>query len=211
MIFSNTQHYSLPPTIFLQFLRIFLMPNYFSNTPQPVELKMPRNVGNVTTVILQLPIICLQWKSLTVCYQFTANSFFYHYLHSLITKSIASDTLSNPFNSCNQSLPNTEIKSHWTLIPFLLNPLPNYYLKLTTLPISIQSHPITPFNLWLLKTVMKTTLNNFKSLWSTPPITHNSPTTHHWSLSIIMLIPPTYSYLINQSILIPKCNQPNSL
>ena len=83
---------------------------------------------------------------------------------SSLQKSIASDTPSISFNSCNQSLPNTEIKSHWTLIPFLLNPLPNYYLKLTTHPISIQSHPITPFNLWLLKTVMKTTLNHFKSL-----------------------------------------------
>ena len=124
-----------------------------------------------------------------------------------LQKSIASDILSIPFNSCNQSLPNTEIKSHWTLIPFLLNPLPNYYLKLTTHPISIQSHPITPFNLWLLKTVMKITLNNFKLLQSTPPITHNSHTHNHWPLSITMLIPPTYSYLINQLILTPKCNQ----
>ena len=112
------------------------MLNYSSNTPPTVALKMPSLVGNVTdfsyTVILQLHIICLQWKSLTVCYQFTANPFFYHYLHSIITKSIPSDTLSIPFNSCNQSLPNTEIKSYWTLIPFLLNPMPNYYLTSET-------------------------------------------------------------------------------
>ena len=167
MIFSNAHQCPLPPANFPQFLQIFLMPNYSSNTPPTVALKMPSLVGNVTdfsyTVILQLHIICLQWKSLTVCYQFTANPFFYHYLHSIITKSIPSDTLSIPFNSCNPSLPNTEIKLCQTLIPFLLNPLPNYYLKFTALPISIQSHPITPSNPWLLKTVMKITLNNFKS------------------------------------------------
>ena len=39
---------------------------------------------------------------------------------SSLQKSIASDTLSIPFNSCNQSLPNTEIKSHWTTHSILI-------------------------------------------------------------------------------------------
>ena len=127
-----------PLKIFSNFYRFFLMTNYFSNTPRTVALKMPSRVGNVTTVILQLPIICLQWKSLTVCLSihckliFLSLSTLHHYKNPLLL--ILHQSHSIPVINLCQTLKSnhTEHSSHsyWIHCPITTwNSLPIPFLS----------------------------------------------------------------------------------